>query len=567
MRHPQFVLVVLAATLITAEAQASPAWQGIRPGSRVEVDIVFRNGVWVAEEIDVRANPSGGVEIVAPVTRRTSRELTLLGRPIVVTARTKWKEESGEALDPASIREGDWLEVTASLRSGRLEARRVKRLRKPRKRVEIEGEVLRLDRRSRRLVVAGLAIYLPDDTRVRGAPIVVPRAIDDDDARPEFLTAFNDQLLLGGRISGDVEPERNYDLNDGRDDDLVQSTWTTELQADFTAGPKWEAFVKAGARGQRVLVDDEGDEADRVEWRVPQAYVLWRPHRDVAVQIGRQDFDEPREWLYDENLDAVRIHAQRGATRSELSVSRRWNVDSKRLTDWTNYMVILRRSVAPRWDTEAYVIHRRHPNGQDPIWMGLRSRGRLKSGVRHWVELASLSGSLEGTERSAWAFDLGLRIRLERRTRLSVTAGWAVGSGGDDARGTFRQTLLQDNNDKFAGVSSTKYYGELLEPELSNLSVRTLALGLRPTRHSSVDVIYHGFAQRRAFARLENTNLGMRPRGREPDLGTEWDVVVAFEEIPRLDLEYVFARFRPGPAFDSSAGPATFHKLSIRYGF
>ena len=49
--------------------------------------------------------------------------------------------------------------------------------------------------------------------------------------------------------------------------------------------------------------------------------------------------------------------------------------------------------------------------------------------------------------------------------------GWAWGSGDQEPQsgnnGTFRQTGFQDNNDKWSGVTSFRYYGELVDPELS----------------------------------------------------------------------------------------------------
>jgi alginate production protein len=326
--------------------------------------------------------------------------------------------------------------------------------------------------------------------------------------------------------------------------------------------------VKTGYSAKRILQDDENDELGRVDLRLQQAWVLWRPVRPVAIQFGRQDFDEDREWLYDEILDGVRAHAETGALRTELSVSTRWNTSSSALEDWTNYTLLTGSEISRNWNIEAYGVHRRHDaRDASPLWLGARSHGRLRSGLTHWLEASSLTGRLDGVDKAAWAADAGLSLRLERRTRWSVTGGLAVGSGGDGPDGTFRQTGFHDNNDRFSGVSSFRYYGELLDPELANLTVATLGTGLRPSRHSSIDFVFHRYTQRRAEARILDTNLERRPRGTDPNLGTEWDVILAFEEIPGLDIEYVLARFTPGEAFDPAADAATLHKLSIRYGF
>jgi alginate production protein len=295
------------------------------------------------------------------------------------------------------------------------------------------------------------------------------------------------------------------------------------------------------------------------------AYALWRPRPLAALQIGRQDFDEPREWLYDENLDGIRFRIARGRWRAEASASTRWATLSNRLRDRTNWILVVGREMRRAWVAEGYVISRPRRGATDdhPTWVGLRSHGRLRSGKYHWLELSALRGTRLGEPMSSWAFDAGLRLRLVNRIRLEVTGGWAYGSGGPNPRDRFFQTGFQDNNAKFGGVTSFKYYGELLDPELSNLSIRTAGAGFRPSRSSSIDFVYHDYRQPHPEQRLFGTSLESGPQGTEGDVGREWDVIIGFEEIAGVDLEYVYAEFDPGAAFDERATRARFHKLSI----
>ncbi len=80
---------------------------------------------------------------------------------------------------------------------------------------------------------------------------------------------------------------------------------------------------------------------------------------------------------------------------------------------------------------------------------------------------------------------------FDHKLKPSVTLGYALGSGDDastsDVDESFRQTGLQDNSAKFNGVTRLKYYGEVLNPELSNLSVLTAGVGIRPSPRSSID--------------------------------------------------------------------------------
>ena len=140
---------------------------------------------------------------------------------------------------------------------------------------------------------------------------------------------------------------------------------------------------------------------------------------------------------------------------------------------------------------------RRDPTDADLVWVGARARGRFHSAeageVSYWFDIAGVIGDevVVGYDRTddgrrvvdesegivqdvrGWALDVGLSWKSRLALRPTFTLSVAVGSGdsnpdqGPDH--AFRQTGLQDNNSRFSGVNSFRYYGELLQPELSNL--------------------------------------------------------------------------------------------------
>src|SRR2546427_792905 len=105
----------------------------------------------------------------------------------------------------------------------------------------------------------------------------------------------------------------------------------------------------------------------------------------------------------------------------------------------------------------------------------------------------------------------------------------------DGADGTFRQSGLQRNRGSLNGVVSFHYYGEVLDPELTNLRIQSLGAGLRPGRPLSLDLLFHRYRQDVPSRRLENTELDAKPSGLDPHLGSEWDLVVGYE--PRKEVE------------------------------
>ncbi|MCA9502305.1 MAG: alginate export family protein [Spirochaetaceae bacterium] len=211
-------------------------------------------------------------------------------------------------------------------------------------------------------------------------------------------------------------------------------------------------------------------------------------------------------------------------------------------------------------------------------WLGGELAGRVKPGalglVRYWLDGAVVFGResfydfagpdrARGTGRSVllrnhhevfgYGLDVGAYWELPLPLRPTLIAGWAFGSGrlGDfqERQRGFRQTGLQDDTDKFGGVATFNYYGELLDPELANLEVWTAGLGFRFLRASSLDLVYHRYAQDELAAYLRDANLRRRPYGRDRDLGDELDVVLGIEEWERFEIKAVFAVFWPGQAF------------------
>ena len=126
----------------------------------------------------------------------------------------------------------------------------------------------------------------------------------------------------------------------------------------------------------------------------------------------------------------------------------------------------------------------------DLTWVGVRSVGELLDDLEYWVEAAAVRGADGRRDVRGHGFDTGATWAFEDvAMEPSVTLAFARGSGDRNRRDgvdrDFRQTGLQDNTARFNGVTSFAYYGETLDPELSNLNVFTIGVGLhfrRPTR-------------------------------------------------------------------------------------
>jgi len=128
------------------------------------------------------------------------------------------------------------------------------------------------------------------------------------------------------------------------------------------------------------------------------------------------------------------------------------------------------------------------------------------------------------------------------------------GDTQDDVDRSFRQTGLQENKWRFSGVNRFRYYGELLSPELANLGIATVALGIPMLKNSSLELVYHRYRQAKAADFLRDARIDDGLTGISRDVGREIDLVLGFRESRRWELELIAGSFEAGDAFGAASG-------------
>ncbi|NIA69675.1 alginate export family protein [Pelagibius litoralis] len=400
----------------------------------------------------------------------------------------------------------------------------------------------------------------------------------DFDDPPDTKNRLTQDLTFGGKVTLGFDYEQDYDLDRDEDDDLA--TWAPELEVAFSYDPyPWfRGFLNLEVKREFQIEEPDGRAPQETEFLVKEAFLNFREILPgVSMTLGRQEFKDEREWLYDEDLDAVRLFLRYSDFGLEVSVSREELVDKDLFNDTSadeinNYFLFGRYALGDDSELSPYLFFRddRTSSDEDLIFIGLSSSGELTSDIDYWVQAAHVRGSEDGTDVSGYGFDIGATYTLDASWEPSLTLGTAFGSGDNDPDDTdrnFRQTGLQDNNDRFNGVTSVKYYGEVLDPELSNLFVLTAGLGIRPTKRSSIDLIYHHYRQHQASDELRDVSIDADPDGQDRTLGNALDLVVGYREIENFNAEAVFGLFAPGAAFSNDASTAYFVGIELEISF
>lgn len=331
---------------------------------------------------------------------------------------------------------------------------------------------------------------------------------------------------------------------------------------------------------------------------------------DFSLQAGRINLAESREWWWDDDLDGIRIMHDRGPWHSEFTLAREMlrerssdrdiDPESDGITRWLGRTSWL---WASKQTLDIFALHARDHSTSPGVgetlleadedesdarmtWLGLRALGDRGLGnygdLRYWVDAAWMRGrevlidydSDDGIStvddiarrkvRGA-AYDVGLswETRLPARPSLTLGHAWSSGDGntGDSVDHAFRQTGLHNNKWRYHGVNRFRYYGELMRPELSNLAISTVGLGLSLGNARSVDLVYHRYRQDKAARSMRDARVSASLNGQSTDIGEELDLVLGSREWSRVDLALSGSMFRAGNAFGSKAGERAYQVL------
>lgn len=409
----------------------------------------------------------------------------------------------------------------------------------------------------------------------------------DRNAPPSARHRLAPSWWWGGDVKLEYDLEDNFNLDRGDPDKLETIEPQLEVTLFFKTSPGYDAFFDFELL-REYAITEEGKNRDRhTKLMIKRAYIRFEEALDETEAIvGRQRIKDKREWYYDEALDGIRAVAELDRIEIDASISRQnivnENILSKVENDRTNnYLLELRaEDLGPDLDLSGFFVVRDDRSDEEgtPFWLGARVMGEASEQLTYWADAAFVGGD-PGVDKDqpnaddlrGYGLDAGATYVLEGPLAPSFTLSYALGSGDsnpdDGTDRNFRQTGLQDNNARFNGVTRFKYYGELFEPELSNLKIFTAGVGVKPSRETSIDLVYHRYRQDVPFDELRDSNLDEDPNGDSRSLGEEIDLIVGMRKWHDIDVEFIAGHFTPGNAFSRDADSALFVNLEARYRF
>ncbi|QDU65078.1 alginate export family protein [Engelhardtia mirabilis] len=581
----QSLLLILAALLPSATPrQDAASLDDLRAGQWITVkgEVVTATGPdertrFLAEDLELTA-PEEFESLLGTVSAAPDRSGSwlLLGQPINLSERTEWTR-----VEPGTPLVGRRVRIDGRYRGpGKFSARDIRPWGEGRDRLAgrideinavaggFELEVMRFTVFVPKTVVVELERPLDEIQLIprRWKPAQLVGLVDEDDLLRERIE-LAPGLRIGGQLGIEGSDEDEYDL----DDQVDQGRSTLEAVARLRLA--WrvadDLFARAEGRFTRRWLEDEKDGPSNVsQTRLGETWLYWRNALGGGwdAQAGRQDFDDPREWIYDQNLDGLRLIHTGASTRLELAAATSWGGEaSPRNRDALNLFTYF-SNLDRDQHLAGWVTHRSFQDGSGDqlTHFGFRALGEWLPDSESWLELSGVAGEEAGHDVLGYAFDVGTTFEFDELP-FSLSLGYALGSGDNDSG--YRQTGLEDNNARLGTVTSIRYYGEVLEPELSNIAIGTVGSSWWPEERTSVSLIAHSFHQLDPATVLRGTNLDAKPDGYHNELGYEFDFVVGSRRWRDLDIELVAGIFFPGVAFPNGSEAARFARFQLRYRF
>ncbi len=387
------------------------------------------------------------------------------------------------------------------------------------------------------------------------------KAVSDPDAAPSLDYEITPKFSLGARIDLEATRKSNRDLNSRREDDRTDIRPEFTLALQYLPRPGLRLFTQMEYSERFRIRDRENSTQRKTNTEIEKLMLHLKPFiiPPLTLKIGRQRFVDRHEWFFDETLDGIQLVY----TLRPFRIQAWWNTilinPDKPEDKIQNTVLSIRYRAHKKQEVHFFGIARNDPDHTKPqtYFTGLFFKIKNKP-FKYWGMAALLKEKESGDKRDGVGFDFGASFHKKSPLKPVFTLGFAYASR------QFHQTGLQDNQGKWGGIAKFKYYGEVFDPELSNLWILTGGAGIRPTRNSSIDLILHHYQQVKAERRIRDDGIRRSPRGENTDLGNEADLVAALRINKHVQLEWTSGFFFPGSAF-SRSGTAFLLNLEVRF--
>ncbi len=320
----------------------------------------------------------------------------------------------------------------------------------------------------------------------------------------------------------------------------------------------------------------------------------------LSAKIGRMSVRDKRTWWYDNQLDMLKLFYNTTLFSWDLSAGGRLsdehaNAGDQRVSSKGSKYLIAHLDYHYYYNHHFESFATYEDNGQDKneienmniysklSWLGFRALGEFNKKFHYWVDMAYVNGKTQSLQYesddnniptpagikdiavSGFGFDTG---GIYKSDYFGFGFGYAYGSGDSNDKSSqniFLQPNISNNKTTMIGTTRYRYYGEMLDPQLSNINIISLYAGLHLYDNLWLEGNYHKYTQQVASSQLRASNLPIQTNGTNKDIGQEVDFILGGKFKNRTEGQLILSGFFRGDAFEKVSQKKEGYRAIIDY--
>jgi hypothetical protein len=428
--------------------------------------------------------------------------------------------------------------------------------------------------------------------------------------------AFADDTQLYYDIQAGVEYNKleNFSLGDDPDrKHLTEKDLELELDLEYRSTTDFAFVLTTALIDESESIHGSGREQTRSGIELREAGLSYRFGDDIesTVSLGRLEFESTSLWWswWDDELDNLSLQSRYKGIETLLAVAQAQAPEASNddfidpEIDEVRHLIFNLSWEIPSGQSLHFYYLKQHDNSPshrlgesvnsdrideedaDLIWKGVSLFAEFElnsAGVfdleLHYSEVSGDSTLYEFDELTDNRSEIsdqsqsqidgrahGYLIRWTPSALNNITLYLAGAKGTGNSSRTesyttsYRQTGLQGDLDS---------YGELFQPELSNLEIGLIGLEWQISQSMSLALMHYDYRQVEPSDEIRDSSLDVDPSGASSDLGQEYDLVYSIEPEDSLELNITYAKFKAGRAYAAySKDTANYFGVELVYTF
>lgn len=402
------------------------------------------------------------------------------------------------------------------------------------------------------LAVVGVSLVLAAGTAEMAFAKEKRKAVSplmfDAATRKKTKSQLTERIKYSAYVNLRYGSEANRNLDDGISDRQNRRAIYGGIALSSKLTEKVRAFAHLEFRARQRSRDGGPFKTD-LGARVKEAHLSFQLAETTSLTMGRMRFSDRHRWIADASVDGLHFSKISGSFAFELAVVK------DVFSDEGNYLIAHATRFSGAVYTGLYVIAEDEDDQQRLHVIGYFQRKPYEK-FAYAVHAAGIFGDAQNGNSNGFGFDLRGIYKLNGKYNPQVVLGLAAGSKG------FRQTGLHSQKTYDGGLMQFDRYGYVFRPELTNLAIATLTVGLRPSRMFSLDLATHAYFQLSPSTIAPDARIRGATSGSSSFVGTEVSLVGAWRPTKKTKFEFGAGVFNAGTAY---VNRETAHRIFTRF--